>query len=146
MNCPYCNSINCHSYSDRFVCFDCKRHIIFFEIPSEHQGVSIPSVLLTTDTKGVKYKHHLIGDGILTDAIINVDGKNRVFKGVPEIIIREGESIFGNQLIFNFLINSEIESYPASTPHKRLEIYFPKDKALELLQKIIDALKEEKCQ
>lgn len=140
--CPLCKSQDCEVYKDRFICFSCKNHIVFYEIPEQYSPcLKMPSQDKATEDKtGRKYDHHWFG--VITNTIFCENGVNRVFEGTPQLIIREGDSVFGNEIIFQFIINGEKPSYNAISPINHIEFYLPKEKAIEIFTNIIKFLKE----
>lgn len=142
--CPVCQSIEFSVYKDRCVCFACGNQIVFYQIPENYVGgLPMPNnQQVTKDAMGREY-HHTWFD-VQTNAIVCEKGVNRVFQGVPQLITRNGDSVFGNEVIIQFVVLNEKEPYPCNSPYKHIEIYLPKEKAVEILEKMLKKLREEK--
>jgi len=87
------------------------------------------------DGKGNYYRNSYLNQD--AEAVICVDGKNQVFKGNPKIVLRKGASKFGNQILFQFLINKKVEEYKANSKHDVLEFYFSEKDGMEFLKDTI---------
>lgn len=79
---------------------------------------------------------------IKTNAIFCNNGVNLEFSGKPNVFTRVGESVFGEELVFSFLIEKENKEYKASSKHNVMEFYLPKDKGIEFLEELLKKLKE----
>lgn len=93
------------------------------------------------DNKGNVYYNCY--SNIPTEAIVCYGKINVVFKGNPKIVVRKGtESVFGEQILFQFLIDNIIEKYPARSPHSVIEYYLPLKEGLKFLKDTIKYIEE----
>jgi hypothetical protein len=87
------------------------------------------------DIKGRLYMNGY--PNILSNCNVGINGKNMAFKGKPKIFTRHGESEFGEELVFSFLIEKPITEYKINSKHNVLEFYLPKDKGIQFLKEYI---------
>jgi len=79
----------------------------------------------TRDSNGNNYTK--VGGDKETKAIICMKGTNKLLKGKVNISLRQGNSGFGPEVVFQFKIDEQEKEYEASSPWEHLEIYLPKD-------------------
>jgi hypothetical protein len=80
---------------------------------------------------------------IETNAVVSINGKNIVVKGNPKISARIGNSKFGNELLFEFLIKEKISEYDSHSTYKSLEYYLPLEEGIKFLEESLLFLKNE---
>jgi hypothetical protein len=96
----------------------------------------------TIDKQGRTYNK--IFSNFFQDAIICSNKINNVFEVKPNIAIREGDSQFGNQLVFQLVIQKEKEQYNSkeNTPKGHIETYFKIDKeTITFFEELLKELK-----
>ena len=94
-----------------------------------------------TDSENRLYKH-IILPGI-KKAVLTNKGMNKEFEGEVKIVIREGESKFGEEVLIEFRILEELKEYSTATKHNCFESYIKKEEAIELFDQILKKLKKE---
>ena len=91
------------------------------------------------DRQGRVYKHYIAeGD---KKAIICRKGINKLFNGTFKLVSREGDSVFGDEVIVEFLMKGLEKEYSANSNHECVEIYLKKEEAIELLEGMLKQLK-----
>lgn len=95
------------------------------------------------DATGKVYKNYYFDNK--TDGLLAFKQKILNFKGLPKIVIRNGSSKYGEQMIFQFLIDGEFELTDKRTKHNTLEIYFPKEAGIDFLKQVIKDLEVKEC-
>lgn len=108
----------------------------YIEYPNPDKFVFISNI----DDKGRIYFNGY--PNIKTNAVVSFGGKNQEFSGKPKIFTRIGESDFGEELVFSFLIEGLNKEYDSNSDHKTIEFYLPKDKGIEFLEELLKNLKE----
>jgi len=96
----------------------------------------------TKDNKGRIY-HHIGGDVVSTGIICN-EGTNTHCEGKLNLALRNGESKFGDEIIFQLIIDKVVQKYSAVSPLNHLEIYFSRENAVEMFEKMLEILKDKK--
>lgn len=142
MECPICKSVEFAIYKDRAICFKCQNKFTFWEYPESFDWSKPAKIEETTDAMGRKYFH--IWFDVVTNSVVCIDGVNRTFEGIPQVIMRNGDSAFGNEVVLQFVIKGEKPSYNASSPYNHIEMYLPKEQAISIFEKMLKKLKEEK--
>lgn len=81
----------------------------------------------TEDANGNSYTK--VGGGDPAHCIICINGKNTLYKGKVNISLRRGNgtSKFGQEVVMQFKIESQQESYDSSSPWDHIEFYLPED-------------------
>ena len=77
-----------------------------------------------------------------TDTIIALNGTNFELKGIQKIVVREGGSKFGNQLLFQFLVKEKINEYKSNSIYPTIEFYLPLDVGVEFLEQSLKYIKD----
>ena len=96
----------------------------------------------TTDPQGREYDK--IFSNFTQDAIVCVDGTNKVYSTKPNIAVRKGDSVFNNQVVLQMVVEGEKESYPANTSWKHIETYFKINKeTLQFFREFVKVLEKE---
>lgn len=72
----------------------------------------------------------------LSEAVVSMDGKNVKLSGNPKMVLRLGNSQFGDQLVFEFLIKEKKEEFKKRSDWDSIEWYLP----IEYLSFLKDAL------
>jgi len=104
-----------------------------------------PDRFIFQENKDTKGKRFLNGyPNIRTNCNVAFKDKNMVFKGKPKIFVRNGESEFGEEIGFSFLIEGVITDYKVNSIHDCVEFYLPKDKGIQFLKEFIKFLEEKK--
>ena len=94
-----------------------------------------------TDLEGRKYYH--VKCNYKTDAVLTWQNKNIVFVGNSDIILRKGDSDFGEQIILQLYIDKAKEVYKTKTKHSMMEIYLPKEDGIKILKEAIKYFEEQ---
>jgi len=137
--CPLCKSENCQTYPNAFICWDCGNRIDLYTLidPRDQKASE------TTETDGTsEFKH--VWSKIRTKTVVCLKGVNRVFEGELQLIKRRGKSVFGNELVFQFIIHNELRPYEAKSPLNHIEFYFPQEKAEQMLKAMLNKMEEDK--
>lgn len=87
------------------------------------------------DAKGRKYYNGYAN--LVTNAVVSF-GNNIQFSGKPKLVIREGDSVFGDELLFQFFILEKAKDYTRNTEHNTIEFYLPKEFGLKFCQDMLD--------
>lgn len=95
-----------------------------------------------TDSKGRIYHH--IAIPCIKEGVLSLGESNMVYEGWFKVVLRNGESKFGEQVIFEFRIDKLKETYPCKSKHDCFEVYMPKKEALEVFARIINKIVEER--
>jgi len=84
------------------------------------------------DSNHRKYTHLVSNDKTMN---LRMGDSIKEFSGRFEIVHREGESKFGEQVLFEFVINKKINEYKNNSNNNinYVEIYFSKEEIKELL-------------
>lgn len=91
------------------------------------------------DNKGRKYKNVYLNNE--KEAIFCFNGVNHVFKVNPVMVLREGNSEFGDQLLFQFIILKKIKEYATKGDHDLFELYLSKKEGIEILERALEYFK-----
>ena len=97
-----------------------------------------------TDGNKRTYDHIILND---KEMVLCFDEKNTEFKGEVHIIKRSGESLFGNQILIEFLMQSKGNVYPAKKSRNGfdfVEIYLKSEEAIELFKRAISLIEGSK--
>ena len=94
-----------------------------------------------SDTKGRKYFH--VKNNYKTEAVLTWENKNIVFTGKSDIILRKGDSEFGEEIILQLYIDKAKDVYKTKTKHSMMEIYLPKDDGIKMLKEAIKYFEEQ---
>ena len=86
-----------------------------------------------TDEQGRKYKRVILNN---KEMIIRIGLKNEGFKGKFEITHREGKSVYGNQVLFEFLIDKKFQEYLVNSKNDLdyVEIYLTEEEFKNLMK------------
>ena len=88
------------------------------------------------DEKGRDY--HTAYSNTDGNCVVSMDGTNIVMAGNPKINYRKGDSVFGDEIFFEILVDrSSYKRTPQRTKYDSVEIYMPMDKGIEFLEKTI---------
>jgi len=79
----------------------------------------------TKDVEGREYYTRFSNK--LNNGVLSYKGKNFVFSGNPKVGIRFGDSVHGEEILFQLLIHEMIEKNPQKSPHNVMEIYLKLD-------------------
>lgn len=77
-----------------------------------------------------------------TEAILSIDGKNKVLFGMPRIVYRTRNKTYGNQIYFQFWIQEKGQDYNASSEWSNFEIYFTEEEGLRFLETTLKFIKK----
>lgn len=94
----------------------------------------------TTDNKNRKYV--TFSNQEETECTLSWKGQTIVFKGYPRITVRDGESVFGEQIKFDFYITNLLRTYPTNGNHELIEIYFGKEQGIAWLKNCIKRIED----
>ena len=72
----------------------------------------------------------------------NEGGVNYIYDGNVKLTYRKGYSSFGNELIFELLVERHKEKTPKRTKYETIEIYLQADKAIEFLKNALKHISE----
>lgn len=76
-----------------------------------------------------------------TNAVISLNDVNLIVEGNPKINIRDGDSRYGEELIIELLRTGSVIQTPKKSNYDSIEIYFPKNEGLQLIERFIDFYK-----
>jgi hypothetical protein len=96
----------------------------------------------TTDNQGKIYKK--IFSNFEQGAIICEKGENLRYSVKPNIAIRKGDGLFGEEVVLQLIIKEFIEKYSAGTKTDHIETYFKiNQETLDFFQSLVYLLEEE---
>lgn len=90
------------------------------------------------DNQGRKY-HKVTYDKDIP-CVITLNGTNLKVTGTPRIVLRTGDSKFGEEVLFEFFITSFDEEYPTNSKWNCTEYYLTKDEAINFLKTALEEL------
>jgi len=102
---------------------------------------------LTTnkDNKGREYLVNYFGNmGDKVEACLTLNGVVYVLSVVPKLVLRRGESAFGEQIFFDFRIDEVKHEYKTSTQFQGFELYLPKDEGLSFVREWLKYIEDDK--
>lgn len=91
-----------------------------------------------TDKEGRIYHNFYFRD--TTEAVTAIEGINKSYYGTAKVVLREGESSFGEQMVFMFLFNGQNSKYCGKSKHNTIEWYLPKDKGINFLFEVMEGI------
>jgi hypothetical protein len=95
--------------------------------------------LHTTDSNGNQYKKFRIPE--VGNSVVCLRGTNTHYRGIPNVSIRTGPSIFGKEIVIQLDVNQVVTTYPAKSGFdSHIEIYLKEDQAIKLLTPLLESL------
>jgi hypothetical protein len=96
----------------------------------------------TTDNQGKIYKK--VFSNFEQGAIVCEKGENKKYSVKPNISIRKGDGLFGEEVVLQMIIKDFVETYKAGTQTDHIETYFKiNGETIEFFEEILKLLKEE---
>lgn len=92
-------------------------------------------ILRDTDKDGREYL--VLGSKTMSESVIAWHGQNVVFKGFPRLMLRRGDSVFGEQLVMQFYIKELAKTYEVRSEREVIEIYFSREQGIEYLKRCL---------
>lgn len=77
-----------------------------------------------------------------TNADVCINDKNHILRGNPKIIARVGDSKFGEEIVFQFLIKEIKETYEKVSKYDTIEYYLPLEEGIKFLEKSLGFLRK----
>lgn len=71
------------------------------------------------------------------NAVICINGENKVVKGYHRIVIRKGASKFGNEIYNQFWIIGEKKNYKANTNYSNIEFYYTEKEFIKFMRTVL---------
>lgn len=95
---------------------------------------------VSKDKEGREY--HNIKFKKQIEAVLCIDGVNKVFFGFPRVVIRKGNSHFGEQVYIQFWIQEKGKEYKDNTQWQNFEFYFTNMEFLEFITIVYNYIKD----
>jgi len=108
----------------------------------EKQNQKVIRVKKYEDDQGRLYHNiYFVKD---TNINVAVDGVNTTYHGTPKITFREGNSVYGEEMILQFNIKDKIKEYNMNSDWQTVEQYFDFDDGIKFLEQALEYIKEVK--